>query len=370
MKGILEFIKQVLTRVKPPRPFSWQTLFIISLFSWFMAFMSFLFSQGSNNTYSPFVRELLTLWGWIFLVLSLDWWTVENSTSFANFLLGAWLTGAVVCIFIFGFLFERVSILYEPLPYVCWPIFSATIAVLHRLYPASVKYKSLLDPPKIIILILLHLTISCWLNFHFMIQDWLKEYPSLRGDNFDRSGFVSFVEVNPLSNNAARGENMLNSLGTFLKNAADGEPLAKGQEVFAKLEKELKGNNPQTGEQLTGKPWLEVKKTLLKNQQLTTPDLEEDVFWYIRADRKIGQLEYTLKLQALWRGPSSSAWGYEIEKICRLEEIYRIVTPPAGQKQAQMKQVSVGEVSCSAPELKPKETSPNQLVNSRNVLGD
>lgn len=359
MKGILEFIRQAFLRVKPPRPFSWQTLFIISLFSWFMAFVSFVASQGNINN-STFVREILTLCGWIFLILSLDWWTVEISTSFANFLLGAWLTGAVVCIFIFGFLFERLAILYVPLPYVLWPIISAIIAVLHRLYPASVKYKTILDTPKIVILILVHLTISCWLNLHFVIQDWLKEYPSLRGDNFERSGFVSVVEFNPLSNNTTRGEEMLNSLGSLLKTKADGQPLVKGQEVFANLEKELRGNNSQTGEQLTGKPWREVKKTLLKNQKNRLPELDEDAFWYLRADRITGPLEYTIKLQALWRGPSSYPMGYEVEKICTLEETYRIVPPRAGEKPAKIKQISIGEVSCSPPEKRnPNETSTN-----------
>lgn len=347
MKGILEFIKQFFKRITPPRPFSWQTLFIISLFSWLMAFISFVTNQGNLNNSSTFVRELLTLGGWIFLILSLDWWTVDNSTSFANFLLGAWVTGAIVCIFTYGFLFERLSLLNVALPYVSWPIFSAIIAVLHRFYPASVKYKSILNTPKIIILILLHLIISCWLNFHFMIQDWLTEYPSLRVDNFERSGFVNVVELNPLSNNIPRGEQMLNYLSNFLITKANGEPLAKGEQIFAKLEKDLKAKIPQTEDQISGKPWREVKKTILKNQKDMLPTLEEDAFWYLQVERIPGQLEYTINLQALWRGPSSKIRGYEIKKTCILEENYRIVTPKAGEKPTtKIKQISVGKVNC------------------------
>ncbi|HEY9808241.1 MAG TPA: DUF5357 family protein [Halomicronema sp.] len=347
MKGILEFIKQFFKRITPPRPFSWQTLFIISLFSWLMAFISFALNQGNFNNSSTFVREVLTLCGWIFLILSLDWWTVENSTSFANFLLGAWITGAIVCIFTFGFLFERLSTLNIALPYVSWPIFSAVIAVLHRFYPASINYKSILNPPKIIILILLHLTISCWLNFHFMIQDWLTEYPSLRVDNFERSGFVNVVEINPLSNNISRGEQMLNYLSNFLIKNANDQPLAKGEQIFAKLEKDLKVNITQTEKPINGKPWREVKKTILKNQKDMLPNLEEDAFWYLHVERISGQLEYTINLQALWRGPSSKARGYEIKKTCILEETYRIVTPKANEKPTtQVQQVSVGKVTC------------------------
>lgn len=316
MKETFDLFKRLLDFLQPNSPFSWRTLLLLSGFSWSMAFLSRSLADALN-TETTGTSDIISFFGWIFLIVGLDWWTMDHPYRFAGFSLGSWVTGALVCLFLYVFLFDEVANNYPSIPFVTWPIVSALITVVHIFYPARTSYRATLTTQRLIIIVLCHFLISCWIQFNFLIRDWLEDYPSLLIEDFTESGFV--VEIDSSTEVVTRGEEMLNSIEQFVKNKVDNKPWQEAEQWLVEVQQQLQNK----------KPWQEVKEWLLsfeqqprnlQNQlQVGLSNVEEDVWWYIQGDIKESNLEYTLKLQAIWAGPRGSAEEYYFTKTCRVE---------------------------------------------------
>lgn len=328
MKQASDLFQRLLDFLKPNRPFSWRTLLLLSGFSWSMAFLSRSLANALT-TETTVTSDIISFFGWLFLIAGLDWWTMDHPYTFAGFSLGAWVTGALICLFLYVFLFDEVANEVPSIPFVSWPIISALITVTHIFYPARASYRATLTTQRLIIIVLCHFLISCWIQFNFLVRDWLEDYPSLLIEDFTKSGFV--VELDSSTKTLTRGEEMLTSIEQLVKNNVEGKPWREAEQWLVYLQSQLQQK----------KPWREVKEWLLSfetpsnntpNQlQVGLSDAEEDVWWYIQGDVKEFNLDYALKLQAIWAGPRGQEEEYYFTKNCQVGPIQRPLTRRATQ---------------------------------------
>ncbi|MEC4892482.1 MAG: DUF5357 family protein [Oscillatoria sp. PMC 1051.18] len=267
-------------RMRPPCAYCWQTMILLSLFS---AFMSWL----ATNAVSQFISS----WGWIFLIIGVSWIAKENSWSF-----GPWLTGGLICLFIFWDLTDNL----EEVGWVIWPTLSAMLASSAAFFDQKFNFR---PPPgadrqKIVILIGSQLIISCWLQFFFLTQGWVENYPTILADSFQRSAFVTRVNF-PV------------------------KTLPRGLIILDLIEAEL-------NKRLQNKSWTEVQEWLRepgKKEQLDAvieearknlPPSPENKLWQIQQKQPPFQSEESVVFRIVWEGPRSGSERYYIERTCQL----------------------------------------------------
>lgn len=317
MKDLLNHLWK---QFRPPQALSWQTFVLLSLFSWAM----------SIATQTGFVRDLLARLGALFLTVGVAWGLAGVRINLLGLVIrpSHWIAGALACVFLFQGWGDPQENLETAI--IWWPAVSVIIYAIPKFLPGLVLR---IPPPavrqELIILGLLSLVISSWLNFHFRLQDVLSGFPSLLADDFRRSAFV--VRFDPPSDHTPRGATLLNQTEAILQ------------------------------EQLQGRSWSDAELWLLQvNQQMTRlkltalsrmqPPLPEDNFWELRGVVQGNEPEYTLKLRAIWLGPSSRPGGYFLERVCRITQTTRgirleqgTITPASPQS---VPPTQISQVSC------------------------
>lgn len=282
-----EILGQIWKQLKPPRAFSWQTLVLVSVFSWCV----------SAIVETETVRDVLARLGWIFLTLGVGWGMWGTRVDLLGLILypGPWITGALACVS----LFAGWNVDLTQVALVSWPLISFAVAAIPKLFPKLTF--SLPDPPtrqQLIIQFLLSCLLSSWFQFYFVIQDWLRAYPSLLSDSLGRSAFV--VQLNEREAKVPRGVTLLNYAEPLLQQ--DLQALS-----WAEVERWLVDRDARI---------VELQQRVLQQ----TPRVEEDALWKFWGDVPAGLPEYTLKLRAVWLGPSSNLKGYFLEKSCLITQ--------------------------------------------------
>ncbi|WP_448563005.1 DUF5357 family protein [Trichothermofontia sp.] len=163
----------------PPQTSSWQTFFLISISSFFLA----------QFVHAKFIQSFLKNLGWLFAIMSVHWWTFQNSKKvsiFKQFFIGPWVTGLLVCLVLLqGWLLSHPDrvLLYTA---ASWPLISVAIAILPRFSDPGVRFAGTEDDPQkqqkiienrreIMLLVLGNLILSCWLRFYFIIVQWVEQ---------------------------------------------------------------------------------------------------------------------------------------------------------------------------------------------------
>ncbi|WP_016953374.1 septal junction protein FraD [Anabaena sp. PCC 7108] len=282
----------------PPKAFSWQTLIYLSVFSLVMSY----FSLG-------YVKDVIAFSGWVFLIAGTAWYTTDDPLRVPGTFMpvGALVTAFLVSVFAFS----RDVNLVTPKTIVFWPTIAAIITAIPEFFVGTgTNTKATLpkqqDRQKIIILIAWSMLISCWIQFYFVIDKWLKEYPSLLVDDFQRSTFV--IKLEPKAKIPQNGAMILNKV----------QPLIE--------------------EQIVTRPWSEVERWLLEaNQQvgnLGNRMIDKNLAQY--AERKLWRVEprvvnvnsgYRLDILSIWTGPSANKRGFYLQKSCRIQPIAAIKQP-------------------------------------------
>lgn len=320
MKLFLNIYEWLQKNARPPSAFSWETLILLSVFS---AYMAFLASPG-------FLKDILRNFGWIFLILGVHWGTMSANQlrvgykypTNPGFPLSPWITGALVSHYIFDVLGDTGDISRDAFIY--WPTISAAIAALPDFLGENpdggltFKKAPLNKRQNLVVLFGTQLLLSCWFQFHFSVQDWLAQYPSLLADDFRQSAFVEKVG-GPSRLENPRGAMILNSI------------------------------EPRLRDRLNGKPWPQVERSLLKEERIKLIDtieaqamqevtpLEEDGLWQVNSDVSSRKGGYNLKLQADWQGPRSQLKSPSVTKSCQITQAFprrSAATKPINAKQA------------------------------------
>ncbi|WAL62499.1 DUF5357 family protein [Thermocoleostomius sinensis] len=303
------------------RWFSWQVALSLSLLGWLVQFL----------IRSPMLRQFVTLYAWFFLIIGVDWFFLDDKDDKKKpqvpglklkINIGPWITGALICL---ALLSNRLFIRDIPTALVSWPIISVGVAWLPRILNPGLE--PLLRVPKdaevrqdLVILTLLGFLFSCWFQFHFLLQNLLARYPTVRGDDFSNSAFV--VRVGPDLD-------------------FDDSPDSRGIDLLDTTEELIR-------QDLNGRSWIDVQRRLrdipadiarfeaeaIETVYEDAPRAQESLFWRLNAsfrDAIPGEVppDDVLELQAVWSGPSSRPEGYILNKVCYIQRSPLAVAPNA-----------------------------------------
>ena len=309
MKDLIASLRSFLN---PPQPASWQTLILLSLFSVFIAIFL-----------SPIPQGLVSSFGWFFLITAVWWFVYEKNVKsalefdgiFSKIFLGPWIVSILTCFAVFGSWvgFAKFGGITPP-AMICIAPLAAAIAIAPDCVKTDDKTKKpvyiLPDVKKrqgLVLFVLSHLLIACWVQFYFLIQGWLGMYPSLLADDLSRSAFV--VRVQP--------QNL--------------QQITRGREILNAAEVELRDRfaNQSWGEI---ERWIfEVKadqritdlKGAIEKRLVNQPGNGELNLWKLNAkvtgDTYDSGAFYNLALEATWTGPSSSGQNYKVTKTCKID---------------------------------------------------
>lgn len=285
MKNLTKFTAILQKVLVPPRLVHWKTPVLISVFFFFLSALETK-NQGLKNTIADC--------SWLFLTIAIGWRTSQEPFIVGGISLSPWVTGALICVF----LWENLTPDSQSLAIVFWPLISICLAVIIEFIRSGAKFQS--SPPLVrpifLGVILSHALISCLLAFHFIIQGWLAEYPTLLVEDFSKSGFVvSFKQ-----------ESLMNSRGV----------------AIVKLMEEQIRSKTRTKSWEEVAYWLiavDTEKIFMRNEVLKKlSPLAENSKWEIETPIIQGQSLYKIQLLARWLGPTTQEGGYTLGKYCEV----------------------------------------------------
>lgn len=328
----INLIVNIWQRARPPKTFSWQTLLYLSLFSGVMSALS----------RTEYVRDALAAMGWLFLTLGTAWALGGRKFRVPFFDIdlqpGPWVSGALNSIFIAASFPD----LPDSVPWVLWPLISSFIASLS----SFLKPGPALTLPKpstrqnLAIVILANAILSSWIAFHFTVQDWLRQYPSLANGDVSRSTFVNEFGLPGAQRRrqVSRGVAILNSAGDRLTDRLDGRAWAETERFLLNLDGEMAQIQQQV--------------------QAGLEEANENSLWQLRAQVPPGT-QYTVLMQALWQGPSSFRNGFYLTRACnvtRVASLFNRQLPP-GTIATQVRCGAISDPIENVPPTPPANTS-------------
>lgn len=278
----------------PDQYYSWKTIIYLSLFSWAMSWLAL----GLGAT-QPTIWLLTTL-SWMFLAFGVGWGLQANKVKLFGIPIAPWVAGAIVCIFLFGsWPGDQWSIALG-----FWPIMSALIIAVPQFlnWDFSVKVPPPAARQQLILVLMLSLLFSCWFQFYFRLQAWMRDYPSLLADSFDNSGFVYRIPGQPLP--LSEGVTLLTMMEASVQSKISNRPWAWVERWLLNIDDQMTEINREVRDRLVS-PTQEIGLWRLDMQP------------YSRGDG------YELKMRAIWRGPTSKEEGYYLEKTCQLQPVSR-----------------------------------------------
>ncbi|MDJ0674926.1 MAG: septal junction protein FraD [Calothrix sp. MO_167.B42] len=307
--GTFKFIQDILSGTQklllPTKAYSWQTLIYLSVFSWIM----------SSWAASFFVQNMIAFCGWLFLIAGTAWYTTDNPVVVpgTSMPVGALITGGLVSLFAFG---NEENVL-NPVSFVLWPTMSALITAIPEFFQGTgTNVNTQIPKPearqKIIVLIASSMLISCWLQAYFIVDNWVKQYPSLLTDNLDNSALV--IKLSPPEDLTTKkipknGAIILNKLVPVIITQIDDQP-------WSQVERILKNARAKDSE---------ISKLGRRIIETELAAYEERDFW--RVEARVNSINpnspdvYKLSLLSIWSGPSSNKERYYLQRSCQVEPV-------------------------------------------------
>lgn len=311
--GIFKFVEGLYAGIRkvllPPKAYSWQTFIYMSVFSWALSYCA-----------TGYIKDIIAFFGWLFLISGTAWYTTQDPLRVPGTFMpvGAVITGLLVSVFAFGSQEDGVT----PRSVVFWPTIAALITAIPEFIEgtdtdAKARIPKPQDRQRIIILVASSMLLSCWIQFYFVMDHWLQQYPSLQADTFKRSTFVVRTEERV-------------------------KIPQNGAIILEKLQ-------PIVVDKIANTPWSEVEKwlqfakervgTLGKEViQKSLGKYEEKNLWHVEPRVTNLNYGYVLDLLSIWIGPSSNLRGYYLKKSCRIE-------PVAATSNSENK-ITVAEIEC------------------------
>jgi Family of unknown function (DUF5357) len=320
--GVFKLVEDIYARIRkilvPSQAYAWQTFIYLSIFSWVLSY----FALGM-------IRDIIAICGWLFLIAGTAWYTTDDPLRVPGTFMpvGAVITGFLVSVFAFGNQQDVIT----PRTIVLWPTISALITAIPEFIEGTdTSSKAQIPKPearqRIIILVASCMILSCWLQFYFVMDKWLTEYPSLLSENFQRSTFVRRTDI--IIEKVPRN----------------------GVVILDKLQ-------PLVQQQIDGRPWSQVERWLLDAKvqvrnlgnsviEKNLGSLEEKELW--RVEPRVVNIKsggYRLDLLSIWRGPTSRRQGYYLIKSCRIEPVATSNKKAITNANPEDK-IAVGEIEC------------------------
>lgn len=292
-----ERLKQIEAVIIPTKPLQWQTFLLIALLLWLGSILVNLGENGDNK-----LSEILGNLSWLFLTIGVGFLTAKK-LAIGNFTLSPWITGAMICFF----LYQNVNNEVKSFIVIMWPLLSLCIAELTLFFKNGGKLK---PPPPLTnksftFMLLINLLLTCWLSFHFAIQEWSQEYPSLLEEDVSKSAFITKIKQNSVGE--SRGATILNL-------------------IEEKLRAETRDRQLETSVET-----MKLKLITLKHQALEQlPPAKENKYWFLQTPIIASSSGYQIELQLIWQGPTPGKGSYYLSKSCQIQR--RRSTPESGDR--------------------------------------
>lgn len=291
--GFIDLLKDLFALIIPTQWDSAKTLIALGAFSWLVSLF-----VGST------AQNIIAFIGWIFLIGGIHWVMhaekeLKSILTINGIFIGPWITGALICYFLFG--------TPEGIPaiaYIIWPCISAVIAGLPKFIGSDGKTQTPIwtkpKPPDrqyLVNLALINLLLSCWIQLGFTTQQWLADYPTLQIEDVSNSAFV-------------------------IQTQTPEQASSRGVDVLSRAEAQLKTN-------LQGQSWSQVERWLLDfNEQVQQMEqtvlnqlnqVKENSYWQVAG--KILPGEYNVQLFSIWTGPSADSAGFHYTQTCQISRV-------------------------------------------------
>jgi hypothetical protein len=307
--NIFKFIQDILSGTQklllPTKVYSWQTLIYLSVFSWLMSFWA-----GG-----VFVKNIIAFCGWVFLISGTAWYTTDNPVLIPGTTMpvGALITGGLVSVFAFG----NDKNVFNSAAFILWPTMSALITAIPEFFQGTGENVNAQIPKpearqKIIVLIASSMLVSCWLQAYFVVDNWVKEYPSLLTDNLTGSVLIkqlSPIEESTRKNVPKNGIIILDRLVPTIITQVDDQPWSKVERLL----KNARTKNSQIAQ--LGRRVIDTELAAYKERDLWQVEARVDSINPNNPDI------YKLNLLSIWIGPSSKPQGYYLQRSCRVEPV-------------------------------------------------
>ena len=315
--NLWETNKKVQKAMLPPKVVHWKTPLLISIFLALLSVAAV--TDGSTRTT---IADL----SWLSFIISMGLLTSQPPFVIYGVSISPWVTSVLVGLW----LLVRLPPEYKAIAWIAGPLIAVVVLAAIEIWNSESKWervKSLVQP-EFLIITLIHVVFSCWFAFHFLIQGWLQQYPTVLSQDLKQSNYV--VTFQGPTINRSRGVIILDEMEKVLK------------------------------EEARTKPWLQIEKMLididnerffLKNEAFKKMRIvPEDSSWDVKTSVVQGQSRYQLEMQATWLGLVFRPEMYSFTKSCEVINIGNAAT------------VECGAIKRSKPGLKKNGTAGDSQV--------
>ncbi|MBO0347622.1 DUF5357 family protein [Phormidium pseudopriestleyi FRX01] len=270
-------------------------MILLSIFSWLLCAFSWLLVPPAMNAYHFTHTGFL-----IFFVLGTAWWQWERPIKLFGIKIGPWIVGMLLSIILLDDLPENWR---HQAMIVTWPLLTASVRSLPKFFRGQLlpSWPTISIRKELTVMFVFHVLISLWLQFGFLLNQWMINYPSLLTEDFARSSFaiawgIQAPEIPP-------GNIMINEMEAFLREQIEGQQSPRANQVISGL---LENR-------------IEIDKTVKKR----LPDIEENELWKLRGTVIQRQAGYGITLFAIFQGLPLAQEEYYLEKSCEISRTFR-----------------------------------------------
>jgi hypothetical protein len=234
---------------------------------------------------------------WLFFTLSMGLLSSQQPFVINRVSLSPWVTSILIGLW----LLIRLPSDKKEIAWISGPLIAVVVLAIIEIWKSESKREGIrsLVRPQFLMITLVHLLFSCWFGFHFLIQGWIQQYPSVLSQDFRQSDYV--VTFQQPTINRSRGVVILNAMERYLQNEARTKPWAQVEQMLIDIDNE---------------------RFFLKNQALQTTGLvPEDASWDVKTSIVQGDSRYQLEMQATWLGLVFRPEIYSFTKSCEVFNI-------------------------------------------------
>ena len=283
--NLWETNKKIQKAMIPPKVVHWKTPLLLSIF------LALLTVAAVTDLRT---RTLMFDMSWLFFTLSMGLLTSQAPFVIKGVSLSPWVTSFLIGLW----LLIRLPSDRKEIAWISGPLIAVVVLATIEVWNSESKRESIrsLVRPQFLMITLIHLLFSCWFGFHFLIQGWIQQYPSVLDQNLRQSDYV--VTFQQPTINRSRGVVIVNAMERYLQTEARTKPWPQIEQMLIDIDNE---------------------RFFLKNQALkTTGIVPEDASWDVKTSIVQGQSRYQLEMQATWLGLVFRPEIYSFTKSCEV----------------------------------------------------
>ena len=315
--NLWETNKKVQKAMLPPKVVHWKTPLLISIFLALLSVAAV--TDGSTRTT---IADL----SWLSFIISMGLLTSQPPFVIYGVSISPWVTSVLVGLW----LLVRLPPEYKAIAWIAGPLIAVVVLAAIEIWNSESKWervKSLVQP-EFLIITLIHVVFSCWFAFHFLIQGWLQQYPTVLSQDLKQSNYI--VTFQGPTINRSRGVIILDEMEKVLKEEARTKPWPQIEKMLIDIDNE---------------------RFFLKNEAFKKMRIvPEDSSWDVKTSVVQGQSRYQLEMQATWLGLVFRPEMYSFTKSCEVINIGNAAT------------VECGAIKRSKPGLKKNGTAGDSQV--------